>query len=216
MVLYGWRCGTCNCRSSIRSGSFFTRSKLRLQKWLMLMHFWSRQNPVVDASESAQVSPNTAVDVYQWLREVCSTCLINDGPVVLSGPGVIVQIDESLFRHKPKVCVYNHVEYFDKSLSASFSEPQRKTTTSTNLGVLAWLTHLSNQLWGICRLSMQEMQPRCCQSYRLIAHPEALFIQMNGLLIRVLVLPYLFEYWCYHTLSPAQYSESFSGICKQD
>ena len=70
-----------------------------------------------------QKVPNTAVDVYQWLREVYSTRLINDGPVVLGGPGVIVQSDESLFRHKPKVCVCNHVEFFDESLSASFSEP---------------------------------------------------------------------------------------------
>ena len=68
----------------------------------MLLHFWSRQNPVSDTAECAKVALNTAVDVYQWLREVCSTRLINDGPVMLGGPGVIVQIDESLFKHKPK------------------------------------------------------------------------------------------------------------------
>ena len=50
-----------------------------------------------DTAECAKVALNTAVDVYQWLREVCSTRLINDG--------VVVQIDESLFKHKPKVLV---------------------------------------------------------------------------------------------------------------
>ena len=45
----------------------------------------------------------TRGDVYQWLREVCTTRLIQDPPIVLGGPGKVVQIDESLFRHKPKV-----------------------------------------------------------------------------------------------------------------
>ena len=69
----------------------------------MLIHFWSRQIPVLDAAESVEVSPNTAVDVFQWLREVCSMHVINDGPEVLGVPGIVVQIDESLFQHKPKI-----------------------------------------------------------------------------------------------------------------
>ena len=56
-----------------------------------------------DTAECVKVALNTAVDVYLWLREVCSTRLINDGPVMLGGHGVIMQIDESLFKHKPKV-----------------------------------------------------------------------------------------------------------------
>ena len=56
-----------------------------------------------DAVEEAEVQEKTAIDVYQWLREVCSTRLITDGPIVLGGPGSTVQIDESLFRHKPKM-----------------------------------------------------------------------------------------------------------------
>ena len=67
------------------------------------MYFWAREYPVGDAAEEAQVQQKTAIDVYQWLREVCSTRLITNGPVVLGGPGAVVQIDESLFRHKPKV-----------------------------------------------------------------------------------------------------------------
>ncbi|KAL5481436.1 hypothetical protein EMCRGX_G021590 [Ephydatia muelleri] len=77
-------------------------TQLTLQTWIMLLHVWARQNPVSDTAECAKVALNTAVDVYQWLREVCSTRLINDGPVMLGGNGVVVQIDESLFKHKPK------------------------------------------------------------------------------------------------------------------
>ena len=66
------------------------------------MYLWARQYPVTDAMEEADVDQRTAIDIYQWLREVCSTKLLSS-PIVLGGPGVVVQIDESLFRHKPKV-----------------------------------------------------------------------------------------------------------------
>jgi hypothetical protein len=39
--------------------------------------------------------------MFQYLRDVCSTKLLST-PVELGGPGVIVQIDESLFNHKSK------------------------------------------------------------------------------------------------------------------
>ena len=68
----------------------------------MMMYFWAREYPVSDAAEEAEVQEKTAIDIYQWLREVCSTHLISAGPVVLGGPGVVVEIDES-FGHKPKV-----------------------------------------------------------------------------------------------------------------
>ena len=87
-------------RKSVRDGSFFAKSRLTLQKWLMMMYFWAREYPLSDAAE---VQEKTAIDIYQWLRKVCSTQLISAGPVVLGGPGVVVEIDESLFRHKPKV-----------------------------------------------------------------------------------------------------------------
>ncbi|CAC5422633.1 unnamed protein product [Mytilus coruscus] len=39
--------------------------------------------------------------MFHYLREVCSTKLIQT-PAQLGGPGVVVQIDESLFNHKAK------------------------------------------------------------------------------------------------------------------
>ena len=43
------------------------------------MYFWAREYPVGDAAEEAQVQQKTAIDVYQWLSEVCSTRLITSG-----------------------------------------------------------------------------------------------------------------------------------------
>ena len=99
-----WRCPDCHKCISIRKGSFFEKSKLSLQKWLLLMHWWARQYPVTDAKEEIGVTEATAIQVYSWLRDVCSYRLCNlDPEIKLGGPGKIVSIDESLFSHKPKV-----------------------------------------------------------------------------------------------------------------
>ena len=61
---------------------------------------------VTDFVDEAEISEHTACDIYQWLREVCSTQLLQS-PVVLGRPGVVVWIDESQFRHKPKPVTNN-------------------------------------------------------------------------------------------------------------
>ena len=99
-----WWCRLCKTRKTIRDGSFFSKSRLPLHKWMLLMYWWARQYPVTDASQEAEVDVGTAIDVYRWLREICSSKLLQT-PLVLGGPGSIVHIDESLFRHKPKVCM---------------------------------------------------------------------------------------------------------------
>ena len=53
--------------------------------------------------DEAEVDKRSAIDIYQWLREVCTTRLLRDPPIVVGGQGVIVQVDESLFCHQPKV-----------------------------------------------------------------------------------------------------------------
>ena len=104
---FSWWCKKCKTRTSIRHGSFFSLSKLTLQKWLLMLHYWAIEVPVTDAVTQSNIDIKTAVDIYQWLREICSTKLLQSPPIILGGQGQIVQIDESLFRHKPKVHLYN-------------------------------------------------------------------------------------------------------------
>ena len=104
---FTFRCPDCKTMKSIRHNSFFTKSRLTLQKWLLMMQMWSRERPVGDAADEAEISECTAIDIYQWFREVWSTKLLsearaNPNVVKLGGPGVVVQIDESMFSHKPK------------------------------------------------------------------------------------------------------------------
>lgn len=81
--------------------SFFAKSRLPVQKWLILLYWWARQYPVSDAWQEAQVSERTAIQVYQWFRDVCSTKLLQM-TIKLRGTGMVVQIDKSLYRHKLK------------------------------------------------------------------------------------------------------------------
>ena len=69
---------------------------------MIAMQWWTREYPVIQLSKEAEITEDIACDIYQWFREVCSTKLLNT-PITLGGPGVIVQIDESQFKHKPKV-----------------------------------------------------------------------------------------------------------------
>ena len=99
-----WRCPTCRKKTSIRHGSFFSKSKLTLPTCVELLFCWAANVPVTHIRSycGARVSVKTAIDFYNFLREVCSSQLLGE-PILFGGPGVIVQIDESLFDHNSKV-----------------------------------------------------------------------------------------------------------------
>ena len=73
---------------------------------------------MIDCARAIEVDDNTACAAYQWLREVCSTKLLGLD-IKLGGQGQVVQIDESLFRHKSKV-KYNIVPLCSVSLRLKF------------------------------------------------------------------------------------------------
>ena len=98
----GWWCPSCKSRKLLREKSFLLKSRLTLQQWMPLLFFWTDEESVFKAAKHAKVSEVTSINVYQWLREVCSECLLRDGPPLLGGPRKVVQVDESCFRHKPK------------------------------------------------------------------------------------------------------------------
>ena len=81
--------GNAKHGSQSRMAVFFSKSKLILQKWLLPIYLWARDCPMVDAIDEAEVDSRIAVDVMQWLREVCSTKLLQT-PIILGGPVVIV------------------------------------------------------------------------------------------------------------------------------
>ena len=166
-----WYCTRCKTTKSIRESSFFTKSRITLKKWMLIMYWWAKQYPVGAAKDEADVDEHTAIDVYQWLREVCSGRLMHDPPIVLGGQGTILQIDESLFRHKPKIIVLLvflvlislHLFVF----SIIVGEQQQ-----VKYGCLVlWIHHISLP-WAIWRLFQLGMQPLYCPLYRHTPHLE--------------------------------------------
>ncbi len=103
---YAWKCNYKACvqyqsRTSIRSGSFFARSKLSLKSWIHVFYLWSSKISEETARNQVQLSNKTMVDCYSFLREICEKYFVIH-PVKLGGQGSIVQIDESCFSHKVK------------------------------------------------------------------------------------------------------------------
>ena len=82
------------------------------------MVWWAKEDPVLKAVREADTSDNTACQIYQRLPEVCSTKLLQT-PIILGGPGVVIQLDESQFRHEPKV--YIHVRFWISLTQIPFS-----------------------------------------------------------------------------------------------
>ena len=73
-----------------------------------------RQYPVTDA---AKVTKASAIQCYQYIRDICSWRLLNvDAPLLLGGQDVVVQIDESVFRQVPEE--YIHVMTIFQHLKA--------------------------------------------------------------------------------------------------
>ena len=86
----------------MRDSSFFTELKITLQKWLILLYWWVREYPVSDAAEEAEVTRATGIQAYLYFTDVCTAKLLQ-APILLGGHGIILQVDDSLYRHKPKV-----------------------------------------------------------------------------------------------------------------
>ena len=88
---YSWQCSNCKCRLSIRNKRVFFEIKVAIAKVAPYAVFVGKR--------ISEISSRVAIE---WLREVCTAKLLQT-QIVLGGPGMVVQFDESSFRHKPKV-----------------------------------------------------------------------------------------------------------------
>ena len=103
---YTWCCldRSCHTIATIRRGSFFEESKISLDKWLLLLlHHWATNDKIATCTTAGAVGVSrvSVMQVNKFFREICSTKVLQN-PIVLGNPGVVVEIDESLFSHKVK------------------------------------------------------------------------------------------------------------------
>ena len=76
---YRWKCSTCNFMASVRSGSFFIKSKLSLTVLVLLIYYWAKQSPQKEVRKELDIAcTHTTVDWYNFCRDVCETHLLEN------------------------------------------------------------------------------------------------------------------------------------------
>ena len=66
-----------------------------------MIYYWSQNVTPQNTVQFTGISRKSVIQIFAFLREIFSKQII-DNPSPLGGPGRIVQINECLFRHKPK------------------------------------------------------------------------------------------------------------------
>lgn len=91
-----WRCPSHKAeKRSLRSGSLFFNSQLSSVKIVELLFCWSHQMQVSSSAELTNLNEKTVMRWFKEFRAICSQWLANNPPQI-GGPGIIVEIDESL------------------------------------------------------------------------------------------------------------------------
>ena len=103
---YMWGCQQKECKNyktkkSIRHGSIFHKSKFSLQTWILAIYLWSEHTGLLTAARQLGICTKSAGLLYKEFRAICKMHF-ERYPIKLGGPGVVVEIDESCFSHKPK------------------------------------------------------------------------------------------------------------------
>ncbi len=98
-----FRCRECRKKFSIRQGSIFSKSKLKLQHLVVLLYSFSSGFSVTQAKKilKCAVSEHSIIQWHTYLREICSLSLIYT-PIKLGGNRSVVQIDEAFIGSKRK------------------------------------------------------------------------------------------------------------------
>lgn len=101
---FRWRCTRCGGTKSVRDGSFFSKSKLSLQKLVKLLYLWCMDTPQTFILHELQMSDTSQKTISDWCnlcRELCDREIeINFeqiGGIHESGMSRIVEIGESFF-----------------------------------------------------------------------------------------------------------------------
>ena len=69
-----------------------------------MIHSWATNRAIGEAIiTDVKIGKKMGINIYQWCRDICSWTLTNGPPILLGGPGAIIQIDESVFTHQGKV-----------------------------------------------------------------------------------------------------------------
>ena len=94
-----WRYNNRGCRleKGLRKDTWLENSNIAYQKVVYFLYAWSKERSSMEyCKHELGVGHTTVVDWSNFLREVCSSDLLAN-PIQIGGPGMVVEIDESLF-----------------------------------------------------------------------------------------------------------------------
>lgn len=103
---FAFRCMTRKCHKysaykSIRKGSIFEKYRFSLRVGMKLLWNWIQNTPQSSIKKEINVDKKVLIDFFDDLR-LCCRDYFKYNPICLGGGDKVCQIDESLFRHKPK------------------------------------------------------------------------------------------------------------------
>lgn len=94
-----YRCPECRKKQTIRRNTPFYDSKLKLKSiWHIFLCFWLNLTQL-QASYLTGVGKNAILYWYRFARRACAVQLFFR-PKMIGGPGVIVEIDEAVWRRR--------------------------------------------------------------------------------------------------------------------
>ena len=97
-----WRCSVRGCRREIglRKNTWLEYSNLPYRTIVLFLYGWSKEmTSVLFCEHELGIRKTTVIDWNNFLREVCAAELLAH-PVVIGGPGRVVEVDEALFSHR--------------------------------------------------------------------------------------------------------------------
>ncbi|QQP51686.1 Uncharacterized protein FKW44_013120 [Caligus rogercresseyi] len=91
-----WRCATHKNNTILeKKDSFWEGSHLSYSQIIKLVCAWALKIPLTTVPHMFDITTKTAIMWYKSFRDVCSQ-ILNRYPYKIGGPGMVVQIDESL------------------------------------------------------------------------------------------------------------------------
>ena len=86
---------TCRLSKSIRTGSFFEQSRLKLCECMLILHLWSKGYTEKLILDDFDFSNKTVIDWFRYCRELCVYHFETDDSMI-GGSGCTVEIDETI------------------------------------------------------------------------------------------------------------------------